>query len=373
MCTARRAEGAGLLYGVGRGGRDGDGADDRLARPRPPPRAPGHRGGRGGARRSRLAGPAGSLWLAAALLAIAGGGDSVSAVCRSAINQSVTPDHLRGRMSSVFSLVVPAARASATSRRAPWPRSRPALLGRLGRRGLPGRDRDRRARVPGARPLRRRSPRRPPEARARRGPTRASARDARVTSRRDGEGEPHHLRVLVADERQRYLEPVAAAVSDLGTRLIAHECRDRQGRRGHARAPPRPRDRRAARGHRSRASIRQRDRRRGDVPGDRTGRRCSRDFVAEAASRGVFAYIDSTEETSYRPRSTLPSSATRAPRSAEGLRPPKPASSARRACYGAPRAERPRGVRAPALPRRAARGGPLIESSTRPVSDGNPP
>ena len=32
--------------------------------------------------------------------------DSVSAVCRSAINQTVTPDELRGRMSSVFMLVV---------------------------------------------------------------------------------------------------------------------------------------------------------------------------------------------------------------------------------------------------------------------------
>jgi MFS family permease len=53
-----------------------------------------------------LAGLAGSLWLAAALLALAGAADSVSAVCRSAINQSVTPDHMRGRMSSVFSLVV---------------------------------------------------------------------------------------------------------------------------------------------------------------------------------------------------------------------------------------------------------------------------
>jgi MFS family permease len=52
------------------------------------------------------AGLVGSLWLAAALLAVAGAADSVSAVCRSAINQTVTPDHLRGRMSSVFSLVV---------------------------------------------------------------------------------------------------------------------------------------------------------------------------------------------------------------------------------------------------------------------------
>jgi hypothetical protein len=43
---------------------------------------------------------------AIALLAIAGFADSVSAVCRSAINQTVTPDALRGRMSAVFSLVV---------------------------------------------------------------------------------------------------------------------------------------------------------------------------------------------------------------------------------------------------------------------------
>jgi MFS family permease len=47
-----------------------------------------------------------SLWMAAALLALAGAADSVSAVCRATINQSVTPDHMRGRMSSVFSLVV---------------------------------------------------------------------------------------------------------------------------------------------------------------------------------------------------------------------------------------------------------------------------
>jgi hypothetical protein len=53
-----------------------------------------------------LAGVAGSLWIAAAMLALAGAADSVSAVCRSSINQSVTPDHLRGRMSSVFTLVV---------------------------------------------------------------------------------------------------------------------------------------------------------------------------------------------------------------------------------------------------------------------------
>jgi MFS family permease len=53
-----------------------------------------------------VAGLMSSLWMAAALLALAGAADSVSAVCRATINQSVTPDHMRGRMSSVFSLVV---------------------------------------------------------------------------------------------------------------------------------------------------------------------------------------------------------------------------------------------------------------------------
>ncbi|HWT24651.1 MAG TPA: MFS transporter [Solirubrobacteraceae bacterium] len=47
-----------------------------------------------------------SLWPAAAMLAVAGAADSVSAVCRSTINQTITPDALRGRMSSVFMLVV---------------------------------------------------------------------------------------------------------------------------------------------------------------------------------------------------------------------------------------------------------------------------
>jgi MFS family permease len=53
-----------------------------------------------------LAGLATSIVLAALLLAVAGAADSVSAVCRGTISQTLTPDHLRGRMSSVFSLVV---------------------------------------------------------------------------------------------------------------------------------------------------------------------------------------------------------------------------------------------------------------------------
>ncbi len=53
-----------------------------------------------------LAGLMRSLWPALALFALAGAADSVSAVCRSTINQTVTPDAMRGRMSAVFSLVV---------------------------------------------------------------------------------------------------------------------------------------------------------------------------------------------------------------------------------------------------------------------------
>jgi len=47
-----------------------------------------------------------TLWVAALLFVVAGAADSVSAVCRSAISQSVTPDRVRGRMSSVYSLAV---------------------------------------------------------------------------------------------------------------------------------------------------------------------------------------------------------------------------------------------------------------------------
>lgn len=47
-----------------------------------------------------------TLWPAALLFAVAGAADSVSAVCRSTIMQSLTPDHMRGRMSAIFTLVV---------------------------------------------------------------------------------------------------------------------------------------------------------------------------------------------------------------------------------------------------------------------------
>lgn len=47
-----------------------------------------------------------NLWPAAAFFALAGAADSVSAVCRSTMMQVLTPDRMRGRVNSVFSLVV---------------------------------------------------------------------------------------------------------------------------------------------------------------------------------------------------------------------------------------------------------------------------
>jgi MFS family permease len=47
-----------------------------------------------------------NIWPAALLFALAGGADSVSAVCRSTMMQVLTTDEMRGRVSSAFSLVV---------------------------------------------------------------------------------------------------------------------------------------------------------------------------------------------------------------------------------------------------------------------------
>ncbi|MCW2758282.1 MAG: putative arabinose efflux permease, family [Nocardioidaceae bacterium] len=53
-----------------------------------------------------LAGLAHSLWLAVALLALAGAADLVSAVYRQTILQTYAPDEMRGRMQGVFTAVV---------------------------------------------------------------------------------------------------------------------------------------------------------------------------------------------------------------------------------------------------------------------------
>ena len=47
-----------------------------------------------------------ALWLAVAAMAVAGAADAISAVFRTTILQSATPDHLRGRLQGVFIVVV---------------------------------------------------------------------------------------------------------------------------------------------------------------------------------------------------------------------------------------------------------------------------
>jgi MFS family permease len=102
-----------------------------------------------------LAGLMGSLWLAAAMLAIAGAADSISSVCRSTINQTVTPDRMRGRMSAVFSLVVSGGPrlGDIESGTVAGARRRP-LLRRLRRIAMPARGRPDRGGIPAAGPLR---------------------------------------------------------------------------------------------------------------------------------------------------------------------------------------------------------------------------
>ena len=109
-----------------------------------------------------------------------GAADSVSAVCRSSINQMVTPDAMRGRMSSVFSLVVTSGPRlgdveSGTVAGLTSPRFSVASGGLA---CIAGRRRGRR-RLPGARALRRR-----------RGPGGAARRLARTGTRRVREDGP---------------------------------------------------------------------------------------------------------------------------------------------------------------------------------------
>jgi AmiR/NasT family two-component response regulator len=112
-----------------------------------------------------------------------------------------------------------------------------------------------------------------------------------------GEAEPHHLRVLVADERQTYLEPVAEAVRDLGHEVIAHEVSI--AKVGGATLEHRP-DIAIVALHEDTAHALELISEIVDeaiCPVIVLADDASRDFVAEAATRGVFAYIDSTEET----------------------------------------------------------------------------
>ena len=112
-----------------------------------------------------------------------------------------------------------------------------------------------------------------------------------------GDDEPRHLKVLVADERRKYLEPVSAAVDDLGHDVIAHEVSIATV--GAATVEHRPDIAIVALHEDTEHAL--------ELISEIVDEAVcpvvvladdpSRDFVGAAASRGVFAYIDSTNET----------------------------------------------------------------------------
>jgi response regulator NasT len=109
--------------------------------------------------------------------------------------------------------------------------------------------------------------------------------------------DPHHLKVLVADERQKYLEPVTAAVRDLGYEVIAHEVAI--AKVGKATLEHRP-DIAIVALHEDTEHALELISEIVDeavCPVIALADDASRDFVHAAAERGVFAYIDSTKET----------------------------------------------------------------------------
>src|SRR3954470_16444828 len=112
-----------------------------------------------------------------------------------------------------------------------------------------------------------------------------------------GDDEPHHLRVLVADERQKYLEPIAAAVAGLGHDVIAHEISI--AKVGAATLEHRPDLAIVALHEDTRHALELVSEIVDEAvcPVIALADDADREFVAEAASRGVFAYIDSTAET----------------------------------------------------------------------------
>jgi AmiR/NasT family two-component response regulator len=111
------------------------------------------------------------------------------------------------------------------------------------------------------------------------------------------EDEPRHLKVLVADERQKYLEPVSAAVRDLGHEVIAHEVAI--AKVGRATVEHRPDIAIVALHEDTHHALELISEIVDEAvcPVVALADDASRDFVADAASRGVFAYIDSTDET----------------------------------------------------------------------------
>jgi len=109
--------------------------------------------------------------------------------------------------------------------------------------------------------------------------------------------DPHHLKVLVADERQKYLEPVSAAVRDLGHEVVAHEVTI--ARVAEATTEHRPDIAIVALHEDTDHALALVTEIVEDAvcPVIALADHAHRDFVAAAARAGVFAYIDSANES----------------------------------------------------------------------------
>jgi AmiR/NasT family two-component response regulator len=111
------------------------------------------------------------------------------------------------------------------------------------------------------------------------------------------DAEPHDLRVLVADERQKYLETISQAVEDLGHEVVAQEVE--LAKVGRATVDKRPDIAIVALHEDTDHALELIT----EIIEEATcpvlvlADDASREFVAEAAQRGVFAYLDSTQET----------------------------------------------------------------------------
>ncbi|HEY8769238.1 MAG TPA: ANTAR domain-containing protein [Thermoleophilaceae bacterium] len=111
------------------------------------------------------------------------------------------------------------------------------------------------------------------------------------------ESEPQNLRVLVADERQKYVETIGEAVKDLGHDVIAHEVEI--AKVGRATGESRPDIAIVALHEDTEHALELIT----EIIDEATcpvlvlADDASREFVAQAAQRGVFAYLDSTNET----------------------------------------------------------------------------
>ena len=109
--------------------------------------------------------------------------------------------------------------------------------------------------------------------------------------------EPQRLRVLIADERDRFIEPIAEKVAAMGHECLAHQTD--VAKVGRATVEQRPDVAIVALHEDTRHALELITEivEEAACPVVMLANRPSREFLAQAAERGVFAHLDSTDET----------------------------------------------------------------------------